>query len=118
MGVLQQGVIENIIKRHITAGSLIAVEYETATTSLHINENEVDDPDAYPCVLRLRRERREEGEIGWQDEDGEVIRAKYVIGADGAKSSTRKQLGFTMDGSRTRSVWGVMDLVVVSDFPE
>lgn len=51
-------------------------------------------------------------------EDTEVVRAKYVIGADGGKSWTRKQLGYAMEGNRTESIWGVIDLVVISDFPE
>ncbi|KAL8818467.1 MAG: hypothetical protein Q9191_007936, partial [Dirinaria sp. TL-2023a] len=114
MGVLQQGVIESIIKRYITKSSSIAVDYDIRPCSFHINEKEMDDPDAYACLLRL--EPSEKNKNGCREE--EAIHAKYVIGADGATSWTRKQLGFTMDGSRTQSVWGVADLEVVSDFPD
>ena len=34
-------------------------------------------------------------------EETEIVHAKYVLGADGAHSWVRKQLGFTMDGEQT-----------------
>lgn len=100
--------IERIIKEHISRQPFVRVEYETAPSSLVINEDTLNDPDSHPCVLSLRH-----GDVA-----EELVRAKYVIGADGARSWTRKQLGFRMEGTRTRSVWAVTDLVIVSDFPE
>jgi phenol 2-monooxygenase len=38
----------------------------------------------------------------------EIIRAKYVIGCDGAHSWTRKQLGFQLEGEPTDFIWGVL----------
>jgi phenol 2-monooxygenase len=35
----------------------------------------------------------------------ETIKAKYVIGCDGARSWLRKQLGFKTEGSHTNTVW-------------
>lgn len=103
--------------KHHLEGSLVQLEYETAPTSLYIKEGEVDDPDAHPCVLTLRNQAKElHDSTHWSTE--EVIRAKYVIGADGARSWMRNQLGFSMEGAQTRSVWAVADLVVESDFPE
>lgn len=52
-----------------------------------------------------------EGEI-------EKLQAKYVIGAEGAHSWVRHQLGFKMEGASTDSVWGVIDIVPITDFPE
>jgi 2-polyprenyl-6-methoxyphenol hydroxylase-like FAD-dependent oxidoreductase len=37
----------------------------------------------------------------------ETIKAKYVIGCDGAHSWTRKQLGFELEGEPTDYIWGV-----------
>jgi phenol 2-monooxygenase len=96
------------MKKHISQLPFVRMEYETAPSSLIIEEDALDDPDSHPCFLSLRHE----------DGAEELVRAKYVIGADGARSWTRKQLGFSMEGTRTRSVWVVTDLVVVSDFPE
>lgn len=35
----------------------------------------------------------------------EIVRAKYMIGCDGAHSWTRKQLGFHMKGEQTEYLW-------------
>lgn len=35
----------------------------------------------------------------------EVVRARYLIGCDGARSWLRKQLGFKTEGSHTNTVW-------------
>ena len=48
----------------------------------------------------------------------EIVRAKYMLGSEGAHSWTRRQLGFQMEGESTDIVWGVMDIVPVTDFPE
>ena len=48
----------------------------------------------------------------------EHVSAKYVIGADGAHSWVRKTLGIAMEGEQTDYVWGVVDTVPVTDFPD
>lgn len=48
----------------------------------------------------------------------ETIQAKYMIGCDGAHSWTRKQLGYTLDGEQTDYIWGVLDIIPITDFPD
>ena len=48
----------------------------------------------------------------------ETIHAKYMLGCDGAHSWTREQLGLRMEGESTDTVWGVMDIMPMTDFPE
>ncbi|RWA13948.1 hypothetical protein EKO27_g1128 [Xylaria grammica] len=48
----------------------------------------------------------------------ETIHAKYVIGADGAHSWVRRQLGLKMEGASHSAQWGVMDAVLNTDFPD
>jgi 2-polyprenyl-6-methoxyphenol hydroxylase-like FAD-dependent oxidoreductase len=38
----------------------------------------------------------------------ETVRAKYLIGCDGAHSWVRKQLGFQMVGEVRDNIWGVL----------
>ncbi|RWR25224.1 3-hydroxybenzoate 4-monooxygenase [Agrococcus lahaulensis] len=54
------------------------------------------------------------------DQTGEerVIRAKYVIGADGARSGVRAAIGCTLAGQSANHAWGVMDVLAVTDFPD
>ena len=46
----------------------------------------------------------------------ERIRAKYVVGCDGAHSWTRTQLGLSLEGKMTDHIWGVMDIVPLTNF--
>ncbi|KAI5962906.1 hypothetical protein KGF57_001346 [Candida theae] len=51
-------------------------------------------------------------------EDFELIKAKYVLGSDGAHSWVRKQLDIEMQGESTDFIWGVVDIVPITDFPD
>lgn len=48
----------------------------------------------------------------------ETVKAKYVIGCDGAHSWTRSQLGIKMNGEQTDFVWGVIDIIPITNFPD
>jgi phenol 2-monooxygenase len=48
----------------------------------------------------------------------EVVKAKYVLGADGAHSWVRNELGFSLVGDSTDYIWGVLDIVPITDFPD
>jgi phenol 2-monooxygenase len=47
-----------------------------------------------------------------------VIRARYVVGCDGARSATRAAIGRELVGDATNESWGVMDVLAVTDFPD
>ena len=49
---------------------------------------------------------------------GGTIRAKYVVGCDGARSAIRDAIGRELVGDVTNEVWGVMDVLAVTDFPD
>ncbi|KAI0117440.1 putative phenol 2-monooxygenase [Daldinia grandis] len=49
---------------------------------------------------------------------GEIVHAKYVIGCDGARSWTRRTLGFELQGEATDFIWGVLDIIPITDFPD
>ncbi|MEQ8898529.1 MAG: FAD-dependent monooxygenase [Roseovarius sp.] len=66
-----------------------------------------DDPD-YPVTATF------DGPEGRT----ETIRAKYVVGCDGARSAVRASLGYALKGDAARQLWGVMDILAVSDFPD
>ena len=48
----------------------------------------------------------------------EKVRAKYVVGCDGSRSGVRKLLGLEMKGDFANQAWGVLDALVVTDFPD
>ncbi|MFF2030060.1 FAD-binding monooxygenase [Arthrobacter sp. NPDC058192] len=47
-----------------------------------------------------------------------LVRAKYVVGADGARSKVRASIGCTMAGDQANHAWGVMDVLASTDFPD
>ena len=47
-----------------------------------------------------------------------TVHAKYVIGADGARSAVRDAIGCTPKGDKAFHAWGVMDALAVTDFPD
>ena len=66
-----------------------------------------DDASHYPITARL------EGPEGIEE-----LRAKYVVGCDGARSQTRRSLGIELKGDSANQAWGVMDVLVDTDFPD
>lgn len=48
----------------------------------------------------------------------EIVRAKYIVGCDGARSLVRKSLGLQLKGDSQNQAWGVLDALVVTDFPD
>ena len=82
---------------------------------LHASAVEVDangSPD-YPVKVTLRH-------LKGLEETGQTttIRAKYVVGCDGARSRIRTAIGRELIGDRTDEAWGVMDVLAVTDFPD
>ncbi|MGJ4888172.1 FAD-binding monooxygenase [Bradyrhizobium sp. HKCCYLRH3099] len=48
----------------------------------------------------------------------ETIKARYVVGCDGARSVVRKAIGRELHGDSANHAWGVMDVLAVTDFPD
>src|SRR5438445_794312 len=68
--------------------------------------------NAHPVTARFERlDSAHEGQI-------ETIKASYVVGCDGARSTVRKSIGRTLHGDSANHAWGVMDVLAVTDFPD
>src|SRR5215469_5550812 len=48
----------------------------------------------------------------------ETVKARYVVGCDGARSIIRTSIGRELQGDSANHAWGVMDLLAVTDFPD
>ncbi|WP_212523837.1 FAD-binding monooxygenase [Actibacterium sp. MT2.3-13A] len=48
----------------------------------------------------------------------ETVRARYVVGCDGARSAVRQSIGRALRGDAANQAWGVMDVLAVTDFPD
>jgi len=47
-----------------------------------------------------------------------TVRAKYVVGCDGARSRVRDAIGAVPSGDFANHAWGVVDMLAVTDFPD
>ena len=74
-----------------------------------VSVTQTDDPD-YP-VTAVYNCLEAEGKT-------QTIRARYIVGCDGARSVVRKSLGYPLKGDAARQLWGVMDVLAVTDFPD
>ena len=73
---------------------------------------EVTGEGEYPVAVTLAH-------TAGPDEGRErIVRAKYVVGADGARSKVRDSIGCTMAGDQANHAWGVMDVLASTDFPD
>ena len=71
-----------------------------------------DNADPYQVTARLERlDPAHEGQI-------ETVKARYVVGCDGARSAVRKSIGRALHGDSANHAWGVMDVLAVTDFPD
>jgi phenol 2-monooxygenase len=67
---------------------------------------------SHPVTVRLER-------IGSEPEGRlEAVKARYVVGCDGARSTVRQALGRALHGDSANQAWGVMDVLAVTDFPD
>jgi phenol 2-monooxygenase (NADPH) len=48
----------------------------------------------------------------------ETVKARYVVGCDGARSMVRRSIRRELHGDSANHAWGVMDVLAVTDFPD
>jgi phenol 2-monooxygenase len=82
---------------------------------LHAGDLLIDPGDAseYPVTVTLQHVKafQETGEAS-------TVRARYVVGCDGARSRVRTAIGRRLVGDPMNQSWGVMDVLAVTDFPD
>ncbi|CAM2155241.1 3-hydroxybenzoate 4-monooxygenase [Pararobbsia alpina] len=79
---------------------------------LEVVDVQRDDVGDYPVRVTLRRTNAS------QLDELVTVRAKYVVGCDGARSRVRTSIGQTLNGDAANHAWGVMDALAVTDFPD
>lgn len=130
---LSQGRLERFILDTMREHSDLRVDRGIITESLEYDDKLEDNADAYPITVKLRTLSQEELSTPkstldnlqsdvkceqiprdeWEDllqrgnrrQKFETVKARYLIGCDGAHSWTRKQLGISVEGSSTDHIW-------------
>ena len=100
----QARVQEFLLEKMRTAPRRLEPEYGVEVLAV-----DVTDAADYPVVVRMRR-------VDTGEES--VVRARYVVGCDGARSTVRQSIGRVLHGDSANQAWGVMDALVVTDYPD
>lgn len=103
--LLHQGLIERVFIKDLAKHGV------PVTRPWTITDFQNDNKDAeYPVEVKLQRVEAEEAE---------VVRAKYLFGGEGARSFIREKLNIGIKHKDPIAhVWGVMDGVVRTNFPD
>jgi phenol 2-monooxygenase (NADPH) len=74
---------------------------------------DTDGSSEYPVTVTVQH-------VSGGEETGQTstIRARYVVGCEGARSRTRSAIGRELVGDPMNQSWGVMDAFAVTDFPD
>lgn len=83
--------------------------YGYRVTDLQVDSG-TDDHPVTVTLERLDAEGRVAGTA--------TVRANYVVGCDGARSTVREAIGGRLHGDAAHQAWGVIDLLATSDFPD
>ena len=96
-------------KMHKSAARLVP-HYSRKLTQL---KRDADATNPFPVTAQFERQDGSGKAVGL-----ETIRARYVVGCDGARSAVRTAMGLSLKGDSANHAWGVMDLLVKTDFPD
>ncbi|KAF2189389.1 FAD/NAD(P)-binding domain-containing protein [Zopfia rhizophila CBS 207.26] len=103
--VITQGQVEKVYIRDLLRHQAM-VERCTVVDKFHVQP--ASDASTHPVTVTLKNVRTAEEE---------TVRAKYLVGADGAGSKIREQLGIPFDGLATDCFWAIMDCRWKTDYP-
>ncbi|KAJ5690867.1 hypothetical protein N7462_005259 [Penicillium macrosclerotiorum] len=138
--MLHQGRIERLFLDSIREHGNMVVERGVLPTSLDLDEDKMADFNDYPIQHHQSADGQEEAvsdglfrsNLAADDTDDlirstkaqapadqvESIKAKFFVGCDGAHSWVRRQLGLHLEGEPTDYIWGVLDIVPITSFPD
>lgn len=101
---IHQGRIERILQTDLQRYSKAGIQRNTKLLDVRIDET---GDSEFPVVAELET-----------DGQRRTVRTKHLVGADGAHSVVRRCMGVELVGESTDHIWGVIDLVVDTDFPD
>ena len=109
--VLNQARIHDFLLESMAqSSSQLVPHYRYRLTDLQLLSTPSDTSHAVEATLKAVG--------GTGDTTPSSLRAKYVVGCDGARSAVRQHLGIALEGEAANKAWGVMDLLAVTNFPD
>lgn len=102
--IITQGQLERICIRDLLRHQIL-VERETLIADFEVDP---DSSTTHPVQIKLKNDRTGVDE---------TVRAKFLVGSDGATSAIRKKLQIPFDGVSTDIFWGILDCILETDYP-
>ncbi|MGA3138842.1 MAG: FAD-binding monooxygenase [Xanthobacteraceae bacterium] len=85
--------------------------YGRRVAAVELAANSDDDSTSRVIVSLQRTESQHQPQT-------ERVKARFVVGCDGARSIVRTAIGRELHGDSANHAWGVMDVLAVTDFPD
>ncbi|KAK0615276.1 FAD binding domain-containing protein [Bombardia bombarda] len=104
--IITQGQIERIYIRDLARHKALVERSSVLLPNYTVSTGE--DAGDHPVSATIRNERTGKDS---------TVRAKFIVGCDGAASTVRKGLNIPFDGVSTDIYWGIMDCIFESDYP-
>ncbi|MCC2031249.1 FAD-dependent monooxygenase [Microbacterium allomyrinae] len=105
--IVNQARMQQFLLEHMArSASRLQPDYGIEFVTLEVGEGE------FPVTATLRRVE------GSRAGEEFTVQAKYVVGADGARSNVRRSIGRELRGDSANHAWGVMDVLATTDFPD
>lgn len=108
--LMHQGRTEQMLEADLLRYSERGVQRETKLIDVGIDEHG-DKEFPVKCVI----ETADDGQRGTKSR---TVRCKHVVGADGAHSTVRRCMQLDLVGDSPGYMWGVVDLVLDTNFPD
>lgn len=112
-GVVNQARLHDLLlegmERSVTH---LVPHYNRRLLELDVDASLTQDLEAHPITATFERNDAA------QSAKVETVRARYVVGCDGARSAVRKNLSIELEGDSANKAWGVMDVLLTTDFPD
>ncbi|KAL7267927.1 hypothetical protein RUND412_009468 [Rhizina undulata] len=105
LSITTQGQVERIFIRDLLRHQKVI---ERSTTVKNFSVEPEKAGETHPVKATLINEKTGEEE---------TIKAKFLVGADGARSQIRKSCNIPFEGTSTNLYWGIIDCVWETDFP-
>ncbi|MGD6741306.1 FAD-dependent monooxygenase [Streptomyces sp. BH106] len=104
--IVNQARLLDFLREHMAGSAArIAPHYGLRASAVEIAGGEAGEE--YPVAVTLEHQG-----------GTSVVRAKYVVGCDGARSAVRTAIGRRLEGDALNQTWGVLDVLVDTDFPD
>ena len=90
----------------------LAPHYSRELLELTVDEAVTQDLNAHPITATFKRTDAAGGGTI------ETVQARFAVGCDGGRSRMRMSLGIELQGDTANKAWGVMDILLNTDFPD